>query len=62
MKEGLGAFFDLIDFDPDKKMDERCNSFAQKAQQDMNWGLNKILFFLQFQKKEQKMVKSVLRL
>ncbi len=46
----IRKFFDFIEFCPDTDIEQRCNSFAEKARSDINWGLNKIIIFLQFQK------------
>ena len=46
----IKRFFDFIEFSADKEIEERCNRFAEKARSDINWGLNKIIIFLQFQK------------
>jgi integrase len=46
----LRRFFDFIDFSPDKGIEERLNMFAGFAHKDINWALNKIIVFLQFQK------------
>ncbi len=47
-------FFEFIQFCPDKDMEERCNSFVNAMLNDSNWGLNKIITFLQYQKERTK--------
>jgi hypothetical protein len=42
-------FFEFIEFSPEKDMEERFNSFANAMLNDSNWGLNKIITFLQYQ-------------
>jgi len=46
----IRRFFDFIEFSPCKDIEQRCNDFAVRAQSDVNWVLNKIIIFLQFQK------------
>ncbi len=46
----IKRFFDFIEFSPDKGIEERFDMFATYARKDINWGLNKIIAFLQFQK------------
>ena len=46
----LKIFFNYIDLQSDKTMDERCNYFASKATKNPNWAFNCIVRFLQFQK------------
>jgi hypothetical protein len=46
----IRRFFDFIEFSPDKGIEERFNMFAAYARKDINWALNKIIAFLQFQK------------
>ena len=46
----LRIFFNYIDLQSDKTMEERCNYFASKAINDPNWAFNCIIRFLQFQK------------
>lgn len=46
----IRRFFDFIEFSPDKGIEERFNMFAAYASKDINWALNKIIAFLQFQK------------
>jgi hypothetical protein len=46
----LKIFFNYIDLQSDKTMDERCNYFADKGTKNPNWTFNCIVRFLQFQK------------
>lgn len=46
----IKRFFDFIDFSLDRDIEERCNRFAEKAQKEINWAINKIIIFLQFEK------------
>jgi hypothetical protein len=46
----LYRFFDFIDFEANAVLEQRCNNFALKGKSDINWALNKIMTFLQFQK------------
>jgi len=46
----IRKFFDFIEFRLGKDIEQRCNDFAVRAQSDVNWSLNKIITFLQFQK------------
>ena len=46
----LRIFFNYIDLQPDKTIEERCNCFADKATNDPTWAFNSIIRFLQFQK------------
>jgi hypothetical protein len=47
----LIRFFDFIQFETNtQKPEPRCNNFALKGKSDINWALNKIMTFLQFQK------------
>lgn len=46
----LHRFFDFIDFESNSGLEQRCNNFAVKGKSDINWALNKIMTFLQFQK------------
>ena len=46
----LRIFFNHINLEPDKTMEQRCNYFADKGINDSNWAFNSILRFLQFQK------------
>lgn len=43
-------FFDFIEFHSGGDAEERCNQFAEKSRNDVDWVLNKIVIFLQFQK------------
>lgn len=42
----IKRFFDFIDFSLDSDIEERCNRFAEKAQKEINWAINKIIIFL----------------
>ena len=46
----LRIFFNHINLEPDKTIEERCNYFADKATTDPSWVFNSIVRFLQFQK------------
>ena len=46
----IRRFFDFIEFNPGKRIEQRFNDFAEKARCDDSWALNKIITFLQFQK------------
>jgi len=46
----LRIFFNHINLEPDKTMEERCNYFAKKGRKDPNWAFNAVIKFLQFQK------------
>jgi hypothetical protein len=46
----LRIFFNHINLEPDKTMEQRYNYFADKGINDPNWAFNSILRFLQFQK------------
>jgi hypothetical protein len=46
----LRIFFNYIDLQSNKTMEERCNYFASKATNDPNWAFNCIIGFLQYQK------------
>jgi hypothetical protein len=46
----LHRFFDFIEFESNNGLEQRCNDFAVKGKSDINWALNKIMTFLQFQK------------
>ena len=43
-------FFDFIEFEASRGLEQRCNNFAVKGKSDNNWALNRIMIFLQFQK------------
>ena len=45
----LKTFFDFIDLQG-TTIEERCNTFAERAIRDNTWALNCIIKFLQFQK------------
>lgn len=49
----LRIFFNYINLEPDKTMEERCNYFARKGTKDPNWLFNCIIKSLQFKKDEQ---------
>lgn len=46
----LRIFFNHINLESDKTMEERCNYFANKGTKDLNWVFNSIIRFLQYQK------------
>jgi hypothetical protein len=47
----LRTFFDFIQFEIETKdVEIRCNHFAERAKININWTLNQIIRFLQFQK------------
>jgi hypothetical protein len=46
----LRRFFDFINLEKERTIEERCNLFAEKAKTDPNWAFNRIMGFLQFQK------------
>jgi integrase len=47
----LRTFFDFIQFEIEiKEIEIRCNHFAERAKININWTLNQIIRFLQFQK------------
>ena len=47
----LRTFFDFIQFEIEiKDVEIRCNHFAERAKININWTLNQIILFLQFQK------------
>jgi hypothetical protein len=46
----LYRFFDYVNFLPGEEIEKRCNFFAQSGKESPNWALNKIIFFLQYQK------------
>ena len=46
----LRIFFNYINLEPDKTIEERCNYFANKGNNDPNWAFNYIVRFLQYQK------------
>ena len=51
----LKIFFNHINLEPDKIMEQRCNYFADKATNDPTWAFNCIVRFLQFQKNANRM-------
>jgi hypothetical protein len=47
----LRKFFDFIQFEnATKDLEVRCNSFAQRGKDNVNWVINHMIGFLQFQK------------
>jgi hypothetical protein len=46
----LRKFFDFLDIEQQKTIEERCNIFAQRGKEDSRWVFNNIIKFLQFQK------------
>jgi hypothetical protein len=46
----LRRFFDFINLEKKRTIEERCNLFAEKGKTDSNWAFNSIIEFLQFQK------------
>jgi hypothetical protein len=46
----LRIFFNYINLEPNKTMEERYNYFAKKGTKDPNWAFNAVIKFLQFQK------------
>jgi hypothetical protein len=48
----LKKFFDFIEFEieTNKDIEYRCNKFAEKARDNINWALSQIIRFLQYQK------------
>jgi len=46
----IKRFFDFIEFNVHKEIEQRCNDFVEKSRIDVSWALNKIIIFLQFQK------------
>lgn len=46
----INRFFDFIEFEANAMIEQRCNNFTVKGKSDINWALNKIMSFLQFQK------------
>jgi hypothetical protein len=46
----LRIFFNYINFELDKTMEQRCKWFVDKGSNDPTWAFNSILRFLQFQK------------
>ena len=46
----LRIFFNHINLESDKTIEERCNYFANKGTKDFSWAFNCIVKFLQFQK------------
>src|SRR5574339_420945 len=54
----LRIFFNHINLEPDKTMEERCNYFAKKGTKDPNWAYNAVIRFLEFQKERVKREES----
>ena len=46
----LRIFFNHINLEHDKRMEERCNYFARKGTKDPKCAFNAVIKFLQFQK------------
>ena len=46
----LRIFFNYINLEHDRTMEERCNYFADKGTKNSNWAFNCIVRFLQYQK------------
>ncbi|HET8792691.1 MAG TPA: hypothetical protein VFM31_02770, partial [Nitrososphaeraceae archaeon] len=46
----LRIFFNHINLEPDKNIEERCNFFANKGTKDPSWAFNCTVRFLQYQK------------
>jgi hypothetical protein len=46
----LRRFFDFINLEKERTIEERCNLFADRGKTDPNWAFNRIMGFLQFQK------------
>jgi hypothetical protein len=47
----LKRFFDFIQYEnPTRDLEVRCNSFAKRGKDNVNWGISQIIGFLQFQK------------
>ena len=47
----LRIFFDFIQFEIEiKEIEIRCNHLAERAKTNINWTLNQVIRFLQFQK------------
>jgi hypothetical protein len=46
----LRRFFDFINLEKERTIEERCNLFADRAKTDPNWAFIRIMGFLQFQK------------
>ena len=47
----LRIFFNYINLESDKTIEEKCNYFANKGTNDPSWAFNCIVKFLQYQKK-----------
>jgi hypothetical protein len=49
----LKTFFDFIQFEIEiKEIEKRCNHFAERGKFNINWTLNQIIRFLQFEKEK----------
>ena len=46
----LRRFFDFINLEKQRTIEERCNLFAERGKTDPDWTFNSIIGFLQFQK------------
>jgi DNA polymerase III gamma/tau subunit len=46
----LRKFLDFIQFEDAKDLEVRCNSFTERGKDNVNWVVNQIIGFLQFQK------------
>ena len=46
----LRRFFDFINLEKERTIEERCNLFAERGKTDPDWTFNSIIGFLQFQK------------
>jgi hypothetical protein len=46
----LKIFFDFIELIPEKSINERCNYFAEKGKENVEWAFSNIIRFLQFQR------------
>ena len=55
----LRIFFNYMNLERDKTIEERCNYFAKKGTKDPNWVLSCIIKFLQFQKERVGKVSSL---
>ena len=46
----ISTFFDFIGFSKDYELEKRCNLFAQKGKNEINWAARHIIRFLQYEK------------
>jgi integrase len=46
----LRRFFDFINLEKQRTIEERCNLFAERGKTDPDWAFNSVIGFLQFQK------------